>query len=694
MNHAGKALLESGADVSTMAAMGKRDSNSTVRKHSQTDPFRDLTWDNLQEWAGPTIVSRGQRYQRSRLVQDLARTSRGSLIAWVQGTRRYATTIEIESNALISACTCPYGGVCKHAVAVVLAYLEQVKQSRTIPTVTEQDHRLRLLEDSADVEEMEEEDGDEVDEDVGQAPRRRSQGAAADALPEFLEQQTKPQLLALLKDLAQRYPDVRQFLQDRHNLSVGAIPKMVKAVRAEIAALREEPGWSNHWNDEGSIPDYSRVRDRLEALLAQGYADAVVDVGAELLNAGVRQVEMSHDEGETGEEIASCLDIVFRALPHSSRSPAEQMRWAVEADLFDDYELCRGAKTFWDRAHPATAWNVLSEQLAPRLARDRMEMGTGVGEAGVSPHFSDNFRRDRLSDWRILALDRAGRREEIIPLCRQEAEKTGSYLRLVEQLKKAKRWEEAEQWIRKGIAATETRWPGIALQLRTAFLEMRKREQDWPRVAALHADDFFAEPSLQTFQTLQQAAKRAKVLPAVRPAALHYLETGTVPQPTARMVNEETIPPWPLPESELPRTIERPRIHPPMTDTLIDIAIAEKRPDEVVRWYDRRKPRSRGWDSGWFAEDRVAEAVAGSYPDRAVAIWKQLAEAQIALTNPKAYAAAAGYLRKAHRVLKQLGKEQDWSRYLAALRRANERKRRLVQILDTLAGRRIIEGVR
>ena len=129
------------------------------------------------------------------------------------------------------------------------------------------------------------------------------------------------------------------------------------------------------------------------------------------------------------------------------------------------------------------------------------------------------------------------------------------------------------------------------------------------------------------------------------------------------------------------------------TDTLIDIAIAEKRPDEVLRWYDRRKPRSRGWDSGWFAEDRVAEALVKTYPERALAIWKRLAEAQIALTNPKAYEQAAGYLRKVHRVLKQLGKEQDWSRYLAALRRANERKRRLVQILDTLAGRRIIEGL-
>ncbi|MDN5941049.1 MAG: SWIM zinc finger family protein [Nitrospira sp.] len=665
--------------------MKQRNSKRVVQKHSQADPLKNLTWDDLQEWAGAAMLSRGQRYQRSGQVHDLARISRGGLVAWVQGTHRYATMVESEDNVLNTACTCPYGGICKHAVAVVLDYLEQVKQNRAIPILTEQDHRLRLLEDSVDTEEKdEEEDGDESDEGTGRAFPRRSRKAAASVLPEFLEQQTKPQLLALIKDMAQRYPDVRQFLQDRHNLSIGAVPKLVQAVRAEIAALSEEPGWSNHWNDEGSISDYSRVRDRLEALLAQGHADAVVDVGAELLEAGTRQVEMSHDEGETGEEIASCMDIVFRALPHSSRSPAEQMRWAVEADLSDDYELCRGAKVFWDRTHPAAAWNALAEQLTTRLAQDRPTKS--------QDNFSDTFRRDRLSNWLILSLERAGRDEEIIPLCRQEAERTGSYLRLVERLKKAKRWEEAELWIRKGIAATEKRWPGIACQLRASFIEMRKREQDWTRVAALHADDFFAEPSLQTFQTLQQAAKRAGVLPAVRGAAQHYLETGAVPQPTAQMAGAQTIPPWPLPDGGLKPVIERPPTHPPMTDILIDVAIAEKRPDEVLRWYDQRKPRPRGWDSGWFAEDRIAEAVMEAYPDRAVAIWKQLAEKQIALTKPKAYEEAAGYLRKVHRVQKQLGKEQDWQGYLASLRRANERKRRLVQILDTLSGRRIVES--
>jgi uncharacterized Zn finger protein len=128
-----------------------------------------------------------------------------------------------------------------------------------------------------------------------------------------------------------------------------------------------------------------------------------------------------------------------------------------------------------------------------------------------------------------LALERAGRREEIIPLCRQEAERTGSYLRLVGQLKKTKRWDEAEQWIRKGIVATEKRWPGIADQLRTAFREMRERQQDWLSVAALQADEFFREPSLQTFRALEKAAQRARVWPAVRATSMHYLETGARP---------------------------------------------------------------------------------------------------------------------------------------------------------------------
>ena len=146
---------------------------------------------------------------------------------------------------------------------------------------------------------------------------------------------------------------------------------------------------------------------------------------------------------------------------------------------------------------------------------------------------------------------------------------------------------------------TQKQWPGIASQLRTAPREMREKEKDWPRVAAFYAEDFFQQPALQTFQELQKAAERAGVWPAVRAAAMHYLETGELPQATKRVAKGQTIPPWPLPDSGVQETTARRQTPAPMIETLIDIAIAEKRPDEVIRWYDQRKPRSAAWGYGW-----------------------------------------------------------------------------------------------
>ena len=54
-----------------------------AKKRSDTDPFKDLTWDDLQAWAGTSIVSRGRSYQRNHHVQGLARTPSGGLVAWV-----------------------------------------------------------------------------------------------------------------------------------------------------------------------------------------------------------------------------------------------------------------------------------------------------------------------------------------------------------------------------------------------------------------------------------------------------------------------------------------------------------------------------------------------------------------------------------------------------------------------------------
>jgi len=90
-------------------------------------------------------------------------------------------------------------------------------------------------------------------------------------------------------------------------------------------------------------------------------------------------------------------------------------------------------------------------------------------------------------------------------------------------------------------------------------------------------------------------------------------------------------------------------------------------------------------------EDAIATAVQAHAPDRAVAIWKNKAERLIAQVKPSAYQEALKYLRKAGEVMSKQNKQTQWDQYLGSLREAHARKRRLIEILDGLDGKPIME---
>ncbi len=659
-------------------------------KNSKSEFFKKLTWNDIQVWAGDTITSRGQSYQRSRAVRDLALTPDGSLVAWVQGTERYATKVDIEDEELTSDCTCPYGGTCKHAVAVVLDYLEKLRQNVKVPTVSDNDERLLLLSGELD-DGLEDEFDDEDDSDreethpeISSFPGRKKAGSGS--LRSYLEKQDKDQLITLLETIAEHYPAARDFLIDHFHLALGEVEKLVHSTRKEIDRISAEPGWRNSWSGEGETPDYSEVRRRLEMLLSRGHADEVIGLGKRLLEKGTSQAEQSDDEGETQDEIASCMNIVFEALSQTSLSPAEQMLWAGEAALEDEYELTAGSDVFWEQKHQPADWSILADTLLQKLKY--------YASARGGDQFTRNYRRDSLTDWIVTALENAGRQEEIIPLLEQEAVRTGSYVRLVNRLIQAGHQEEAEQWSQRGIKATQQSSPGTASQLRGILREIRERQGDWLSAAAFRADDFFVRPEIGAFKALHEAAESAGVWPAVKAAVMHYLETGELPERVERIAKGQTIPPWQLPETGLRETIDNGGRNFPLVGTLLDIAIEEKRPEEVLRWYDyseKGKPQDFGRRSYYGKDDKVAEAISGDYPERAIAIWKKLAENQIAQTKPKAYEQAGIYLTKLRRLFYKLGKEAEWQSYITGLRSANIRKTRFLEVLNRLSAKPIIE---
>jgi uncharacterized Zn finger protein len=645
--------------VAIFPKRGHQEGKQMPKKKTPLDRFSDLTWNDIESWAGGKIVSRGQHYQRQGRVADLAVTDGGSLIAWVDGSERYATKVVMAEDGLPdSICTCPYGLNCKHGVAVVIDYLKRVENKRSIPKARQDDDRLRLLAD-------EHRDDDPYDAENGMSEDIRQ------TIDGFLKGKTKTQLIELIHDLAGQYPEMARELSDRKQVISGNTEAVVKRLRQEIHDLGEEPGWRNYWNDEGYTPDYSKIRQKLETLLNAGHTDEVLTLGRELVTTGTRQVEQSHDEGETEMEIAACMPVIVEALNRSSMDAADKLTWALDAVLEDQYELCDAFGQYLLQQHPLTAWHSLADLLLERLSR--LKGGKGADD------FRRNYERDRLSDWAIQALEQAGREEEIIPLCIAEAKRTKSYERLVKRLVATRRYEDAELWIKEGLRDIGEKWPGIGAGLREKFLEIRTLEQNWPVVAGMLVEEFVRHPSRLAFTECKKASDKAGAWHQVRESLLRYLEKGELPW---------TQKGWPLPECGLARPDTDQRIRFPLIGNLINIAMLEKKPDQVLKWYDQC---SKG-DFGWLGvdEDAIAIAVQTHAPDRAVAIWKNKAERLIALVKPDAYQEAVKFLRKAGEVMSKQNKQALWDQYLGSLREAHARKRRLIEVLDGLEGKPII----
>ena len=126
-----------------------------------------------------------------------------------------------------------------------------------------------------------------------------------------------------------------------------------------------------------------------------------------------------------------------------------------------------------------------------------------------------------------------------------------------------------------------------------------------------------------------------------------------------------------------------------MTEVLTQLAIAEKKPKEVLKWYDHGGCKKG--PSGMFGfslDEEVVEAVKSTHPDRAVAIWKEIAEKNIARVQASGYQAAVPYLRKVRDVLNRSRRKDAWQEYLAALRLQNRRRSRCLEELDRLEGGR------
>ncbi len=639
-----------------------------------------LTYSDLDQWAGEKIRTRGKSYIKR--VDGLHRTLDDELVAWVSGTEEYATLVHLDEGGEHQwFCTCPYDdGPCKHAVAVILAAAQQVKQHQELPLLSEEDDLfLILFGDQGDGDPGEDEEEPEIEPSAAIPEKGKRSGSSK--VRKLLEGKSREELLTLFVSLAKDYPEIELRLREAEQLRSGQIDPLVRSLRKEIRQLTSESSWFSHWNNEGSVPDYSHVRQQFQALFDKGHADHLLELGDELWRLGTEQVEHSDDEGQTLGALSECLEIVLQAVPKSSLTRSGQLLWVIDRLLADEFSLLDSGKALLGIAVYGKAdWQEVAAELAIRL---------GLMEKPRAANYSDTYRRTRLINQLIEAYRLGGEAEKILPLLEQEADVCQNYTQLVEQLLAAGDRDQARQWCIRGFTRTLKESPGIASSLQKRLREMAVTDKRDDLVAAYRAQDFFCHASLETYRELRKAAEKIGAWPVLKALAMHFLETGKRPDlPTPK--GEGAAWPLPAPEVKFPQEKGVGSRQYPDRQTLIDIAISEKRFDDVVCLYQAQKKTLR---TSWHVGEKVAKAVAKTHPEVTLDIWRGIVDRLIAEVKPKAYVEAGSFLRLMHKIFEAGNRQAEWQALLAELRRTHKAKRRLLEVLDSLANprKKIIE---
>ena len=93
---------------------------------SITECLGGITEEDVRDCCDFKIYRRGQEYYEEGMVEELMHNKAiNTVIATVKGTREYQIEFRLEEGGIYSICDCPYDGVCKHTVAVLLTFIHE-----------------------------------------------------------------------------------------------------------------------------------------------------------------------------------------------------------------------------------------------------------------------------------------------------------------------------------------------------------------------------------------------------------------------------------------------------------------------------------------------------------------------------------------------------------------------------------------
>lgn len=549
----------------------------------------------------------------------------GIIKAKVSGTRNYKVKLWVEGGEACGTCSCPMGdeGVfCKHLVAVGLTYLEAGAESLGGKST-----------------------GDKL-----------SARSRANAKPRVTLEDVRQYLAR--QDPARLVEMILQQVEDDDRLRERLLMKVASQGPdgLDVATFRKA---IDRATDTGGFVDYSSAYDfsrgigevveSIAALLEDGHAAQVIELTEHALERCETALgAMDDSNGCMGDMFGRLVEIHHEACVAARPDPEALARRLFAWELDGDWD------TFADASE--TYSDVLGKKGLATYRRLAQALWDKLPALDAGKERGYDSRRNRLTSMMESFARADGDIEALVAIKSRDLSSPYRYLDIATTCKEAGQRDKALAWAEKGLQAFPER-PDERLVDFLADEYYRRRRHD--EAMDLIWRQFAKAPSLHSYQHLRDHADRIKQWPAWRDKALAHIRSQL-----AKEKNLATKPrhPW-----------ERPADR----SLLVEIFLWEKDPESA--W---QEAQAGGCSNALWMQ--LARAREKDHPADAVAIYCRQIDPIVNRKNNDAYHEATDLIRKIRDLMKRLGQQAEFARYLASVRQTHKPKRNFMALLDRL----------
>jgi len=525
-----------------------------------------------------------------------------------------------------ASCTCAYefGGYCKHIVALLLAYLHHPKTF-----------------------------------------------AARKAPAEFLADLDHDDLIAILTKLMQEQPELYDRIEAMTSGPSKSQKKRKKKVDIEVyrrnilGIVHSLDGMrmsEAYWHVGGLANQLREVQESALKFLDAGDAKTAFEILLVLLEEASRGIEYVDDsDGELGGFVGELGTPLAEAILSMELSQVERVKLAGRLEKLIGYAGDYGMEGNLDIAVQVakSGWNEIPEAKAPlrKSTVDEDDDWEEDEDWDEDDEYELRERRwpaianfDDLTEARLNVLERQGRTEEYLALCKKEQR----HLRYVLKLSDLRQVTDAVKYARKHLTSAEEtlqiaqrlrelRLVAEAIEIGEHGLKLKGQKAglgEWlgpveeaqgrtKQALAAWLAAFPEHPSLETYKTIKRLAESG--WGRLRPEVMAKLRNSYDKR------------------------------------VLAEVLLLEEEWDEAIKV-------AEGRDVWYTVVETVADSVMLHRPEWDVKVSLKHAERLMSEAKSKNYPIAAAWLKRAKQAYKLLGKADEWKRYLGETKEKYKRR--------------------